>query len=620
MKFPLSMRIFVLTTALILAAVSVLSWQNGKLLRSLLTRNFQTFSMNAGERISSEMEKFILRTDQDLYRSIQSSVLSENDQSTMDAFFKGHDDAVAIAILRDMEGRLDLIRNVTTLKPAPDILTSFTWLSSKIKEYPEKFSHFSVLTSGDQKFVAIARRFKVQTTQATFWGIATVKTSMFDKLFGKRDVAEVGLADTSLNLLSGNFAEEKAWSEITDQKTFKQSVEYGIGSAFLGESRDSSGERWLGSFVRIPQYDLVIYIRQNASEVYNRINQLLYGTALWSALIFLIAIAASFLSANSITKKLRKVIEVTERIAQGDFERKIEVKSSDEVGLLVTSVNWMAEKIAQLLKVEKEKVRFEQEIGTAQMVQDTFFCDPDYKSNSLEISGYHNPSSECCGDWWSRVTLPNGAEQIYIGDATGHGAGAALVTAIAYTTIKNLYELHLAGKIPELTPKDVLSSLNTVMVDTLKGSMFMTFLIIEVSADRKTLTYANAGHCFPYLMPKNPEDDDRLDSASQLRGHRPIISPAKGRAVLGAARESQFSNETIELKPGDRIFMYTDGSFEFIMEQGKQYGVKNLQKTMMAYRNLPLADFRSKLSEVLEEERRRGIAEDDMTFVSVEVG
>ena len=280
----------------------------------------------------------------------------------------------------------------------------------------------------------------------------------------------------------------------------------------------------------------------------------------------------------------------------------------------------MAEKIAALLKVEKEKVRFEQEIGTAQMVQDTFFCEPDYTAHQLAISGYHNPSSECCGDWWNRFTLPSGAVQVYIGDATGHGAGAALVTAIAYTTIKNLYELHVAGKIKDMTPKDVLTALNTVMVDTLKGSMFMTFLIIEISPDRTTLTYANAGHCFPYLMPKKPEHDDRLDGTSQLRGHKPIISPSKGRAVLGASRASEFSNETLELKPGDRLFMYTDGSFEFIMEKGKQYGIKNLQKTMMSFRELPLPEFRSKLSDVLEDERRRGIAEDDMTFVSVEVG
>lgn len=626
MLFPLSLRIFILAILLVLCAVLVLAWQNTALIRQILTRNFQSFSLASSERISSEVEKFVIRSDQDLYRTIQAAVLASGDGGASKAsdFLGRNRDAVAVAVLREMSGSLDLIRNSTTLERPPSEITSFDWLAVAIRGNSTAFSHFSVIElksplEGIERLMAVARRFRVAETSATFWGVALFKPAMLHPLFGDPETAEVGLATSNLQLLSGNFPSRDDWDGVASSPTFSRAVALGVNAAYLGESKDRHGVGWVGSFVRVPEYNLIIYIRQRAASVYERINGLIHGMALWSALIFLVAILASFVSARSVTKKLTQVTGATIKIANGDFGSRIAVNSRDEVGHLAHSVNWMAEKIAALLKVEKEKVRFEQEILTAQMVQDTFFSAKDHTGELIRVSGYHNPSSECCGDWWSHVVLPDGSEQIYIGDATGHGAGAALVTAMAYTTIRTLHELEASKAIARPTPADILNTMNKIMVDTLGGSMFMTFLIMHIDAKSKLMTYANAGHCFPYLMPSDPTGDDRLDGASQLRGIKPLLSRAKTRSVLGANRSITFENESMPLCSGDRIFLYTDGAFEFVTDVGRPFGVRSLQKLVVAMRQLEIAKFRDEVAATLEKERSRGVAEDDMTFVAVEV-
>ena len=94
----------------------------------------------------------------------------------------------------------------------------------------------------------------------------------------------------------------------------------------------------------------------------------------------------------------------------------------------------------------------------------------------------------------------------------------------------------------------------------------------------------------------------------------------KERSVLGAQSEINFFDHTLPLKDGDRFFLYSDGAFEFLMEDGKQYGVHRLQKFVMEYRGLPLIEFRDEVARSLEALREKGQADDDMTFVAVEYG
>ena len=622
-KFPLSFKIFVMVMGVVMAALAIVSFQNNTLVYSILTRNFQSSSLTTSEKFGSEIEKFVIRLDNELFRLIQSSLLADKKDGREQAarFLASSPYAVSVAILREKDQNIDIVQNSTILAPPPDSLSDFSWLKNQIAAKPERINHFYSLKGNDDKtFIAFARRFKVDKTATIFWGVVILEPGAFLDLSTGAGKTQVALAKSDLTLLASNLEHESQWQDVRNGSSLGKTVSLGIQSAYLGAITDRSNIQWLGSFYQIAEYDLLIFIQQRADAVYGKIYSLLAKIGLWASLILLFTILVSYITARSITFKLTKVIDATHRIARGDFDLKILVKSRDEVGDLVDSVNVMAQKISALMQMEKEKVRYEKELSTAQTVQDTFFTAEDYKTAGIQISGYHKPSTECCGDWWSHVKLGDGIEQIYIGDATGHGAPAALVTAMTYTAVHTLTagKENTDGHIP--TPGEVLTILNRILHDTLKGSMFMTFFIMQIDTKKRQITYSNAGHCFPYLIPKNPSSDDRLDRSSRLRGIKPLMPIDKERSVLGAQSEINFFDHTLPLKDGDRFFLYSDGAFEFLMEDGKQYGVHRLQKFVMEYRGLPLIEFRDEVARSLEALREKGQADDDMTFVAVEYG
>ena len=602
------------------STAGIISWRNNSFIFSLLTRSFQTLSLNLGEQLGNEVEKFAIRMDNELFRILQKTIIQKgkNTSTIYSKFLENHPQLDGFLLLRHRNDKLSSIGGRFNMKTPPKEFGDYSWLEEAINKDSNKKSHFAVIKNKDRKFVVLARRFKVQKTDTTFWGLTIFPPKILKELFGDAGRAEIALVNTELTLLASNFKTESHWHSFKEAETLKRSIDLGIQSAYLGEVQGPEGLGWLSSFYKIKDYDLVVYVKRSQSAVYGQIYKLIEETVLWSILLLLIVILLSFLSSRKVTKQLLEVIDATKQISTGKFDLKIAKRSGDEVGQLVDSVNWMAGKIGELMESEKEKVRFQEELQTAQIVQNAFYVDKDYVDKDLMISGYHKASSECCGDWWTHVKISENIEHILIGDATGHGAPAALVTGMVYSVVQSLLE-QSKGSEKFYSPKEVLHHINQVMVKSLQGSMFMTFLAIEINHKKKTMTYANAGHCFPFLMPKDPKSDDRLDMASRKRGIKPIFQPGKANNVLGAKAESEFNEFEVPLQEGDRIFCYTDGAFEFETEGGKQFGVNALRKLLVGHRPKDLKSFRDDVSKDLETERDKGFYDDDMTFVAFEI-
>ena len=620
-SLPLSIKIFLIMVIIVSAALGTISWRNNSFIFSLLTRSFQTMSLSMGEQLGNEIEKFAIRMDNELFRVLQKTLIQrgKNLNPINKSFLDNQKDLDGFLLLRNMNGKLDNIGGRFRNPKTSDGIKNFDWLENRIKKSPNKKSHFAFIEHDESKLVVLARRFMVQKTSTTFWGLTYFSPSLLQSLFGSSDRAEVALVNTDLELLASNFKNEDDWAVFKEKQTVKRSISLGIQSAYLGQIPDNLGKEWLSSYYQIREYGLVVFVKQPKSVVYGRIYRLIEETALWSILLLLIVILISYLSSRKVTKQLLDVIDATKQISNGKFDLKIPRRSGDEVGQLVDSVNWMSGKIGELLESEKEKVRFQEELETAQIVQNAFYVDKDYQDKQIQISGYHKASSECCGDWWTHIKINDHTEQILIGDATGHGAPAALVTGMVYSIVHSLMEYSKDGN-KHHAPKDILNHINQVMVKSLQGSMFMTFLAMEVDYKAKVLRYANAGHCFPFLLPADPKKDKRLDMASRKRGIKPIFQAGEVNTVLGAKADTEYFQGEIPLQDGDRIFSYTDGAFEFNMEDGKQFGVNNLRKLLVRHRPQSLKEFRDAVSEELEGERSKGFYDDDMTFVAFDYG
>lgn len=336
-----------------------------------------------------------------------------------------------------------------------------------------------------------------------------------------------------------------------------------------------NGKTMFGAFSIVPNSNgLIIIAERDHNSAFARLKQTQIAAGLWAALFILLTVFLSYVGSSQITKGLVQVTRATNRIAAGDFAFRLKPGSADEVGVLGHAVNTMSEKIVTLMQNQVEKVRFEQELETARMVQSTFFPKHDIDTGIVRLAGHYQPATECGGDLWGHFTIRPGLELVYIADAMGHGAPAALVTAMAYSTCMTISDLIKDN--PELSssPAKLLDRMNRIILEAVGGSISMTCFAILIDTNAGKLTYSNAGHNFPILVPQNPEDP-RAKRKKGATGLASISLQLRG-VPLGIDTAAEFSEKTMDLAPGDKIFLFTDGLIECSSEDGTVWGRKQL--------------------------------------------
>jgi serine phosphatase RsbU (regulator of sigma subunit) len=375
----------------------------------------------------------------------------------------------------------------------------------------------------------------------------------FDEMENETSIANSPLVGKALRAKSGSGAEPDI-DMLTDYKYAK-----GL---------------FVGAYARIPKFDgLTVVVQRDRKKAYATLEEARAESGLWGVLFFLVAIMLSFLGASQITKGLVQVTKATNRIASGDFSFRLQPKTRDEVGMLGHAVNTMSERIVGLMKTQVDKAKIEQELETAKMVQSTFFPKHDIKAGPVKLAGFYQPATQCGGDLWGHFTVRPGVELAYIADAMGHGAPAALVTAMAYSTCMTISDLmrdnpHLSG-----SPAKLLDRMNRIILEAVGGTISMTAFVVLIDTNTGKMTYSNAGHNFPAIIPLNA--DDPRSKKKKDTGNRPSPISLQLRGVpLGIDTAAEFTEKTIDLVAGDRIFMFTDGLIECSSPQGTVWGRK----------------------------------------------
>lgn len=240
---------------------------------------------------------------------------------------------------------------------------------------------------------------------------------------------------------------------------------------------ESGGIPVIEAATAIPGTDFAFVIRQNSKEIFDKIFVQMRNIALVSWMFLLVTILASYIASGRVTKKIQDTVTATLRIASGELETRLASSSKDEVGVLAVAVNHMASRIRNLLDIEVEAARQEKELKTAQAVQQNLFKENSRHGESIVVSGYFEPASECAGDWWFDIKLSETKHLVIVADTTGHGAPAALVVAVAFSYIQTLAHLIETGKVNATGPADMLADLNKIMVQSGKGKTTMTMFL-----------------------------------------------------------------------------------------------------------------------------------------------
>ncbi len=293
-------------------------------------------------------------------------------------------------------------------------------------------------------------------------------------------------------------------------------------------------------------------------------------------ILFLIIIAAamvliSIFVTHSLLDSLVMLTHATKKVSQGDFNVTIPVKQNDEVGVLSASFNTMAKEVKRLLLETAETARMQGELHTAKTVQETLFPAPYQNFGNVEINGFYEPASECGGDWW-HYTYNESQNKVlfWLGDATGHGAPAALITSAAKSASAIL-------ELMEISPKEILRILNRCIYEVSRGKIMMTFIVAEYDLNTHKLVYSNASHEPPFQVHR--QGDQQLKKKDLLLWNE-VSGPR-----LGQALGSEYTEHEIDIEPNDLVLFYTDGIADIINDKKESFGERNLVKTFLKAAN-----------------------------------
>ena len=179
---------------------------------------------------------------------------------------------------------------------------------------------------------------------------------------------------------------------------------------------------------------------------------------------------------------------------------------------------------------------------------------------AAHIASYYRPAGGCGGDWWTVESLPGGRLVVAVGDVTGHGPAAAILTAVAKTAFDRAVSSN-----PEVTCAEVLATMNQALYTVSRSQKPMSCVVSIIDANAEEMSTANAGHPFPYRL-------SRERGGSRELG----LITARG-SQLGVTAEASFDIVTEPVQPGDLLLWYTDGATECRGESGAPFGEKRLR-------------------------------------------
>ena len=295
----------------------------------------------------------------------------------------------------------------------------------------------------------------------------------------------------------------------------------------------------------------------------NRDNQLtealLSDILLFTALFILFSI----LIENFVVKKLETVNKSLNRITSGHLDEVVNVRSSSEFAALSDDINTTVTALRGYIDAATKRI--EEELRLAAAIQESAlprnFSLP---GASGELYALMTPARHVGGDFYDFFFLEDHTTLcLVIADVSGKGIPAALFMMRAKTAIKNNA---ISGK----GPAQVLADTNNTLCEGNDAEMFVTVWLGMIDMKTGVMRCANAGHEYPVLCPAGGSYD--------------LVKDRHG-LVLAAMEGVRQREYTVELHPGDRLFVYTDGVPEAIDPEEAAYGTDRLVEKLNTLRD-----------------------------------
>jgi sigma-B regulation protein RsbU (phosphoserine phosphatase) len=235
----------------------------------------------------------------------------------------------------------------------------------------------------------------------------------------------------------------------------------------------------------------------------------------------------------------------------------------------------------------------EQDLESAARVQRGLLPRPGIRRAGWHVEYHYEPASVVSGDYCD--VLDSGEKDgllFFVGDVSGKGVAASMLMAHLHAMFRSLLGFGLG--VGELVERA-----NRVFCESTMDSRYAT-LACGMAGASGELEVCIAGHC-PLLVV----------SAGDV-----ITVPATG-VPLGLFRDARYETRTMRLRPGDTLFLYTDGLSEAADRSDSEYGLERLTRTVAAGGSLSPAALVSACRDDVSAFRAGTTRGDDLTMMVV---
>ncbi len=249
--------------------------------------------------------------------------------------------------------------------------------------------------------------------------------------------------------------------------------------------------------------------------------------------------------------------------------------------------------VRRIAERERQKV----ELETARNIQTSILPELPPQLLGIKLAHTYLPATEVGGDFYDVLALEDGRLAVAVGDVAGHGVSSGLVMSMAKSALAVQVSFN-----PDV--EAVFGTLNRMVYQSARKRLLTTLCYALLDPRDRTMTFASAGHLFPYRVGVGG-DVAALESISYPLGVRDSL----------AVRE-----RAARLEPGDKLFLFSDGVVEARPENSdEEYGFERLERSLASHAGASVEGLRDGVLDDLGRFTGGAPREDDLTVLVLEI-
>ncbi len=259
-------------------------------------------------------------------------------------------------------------------------------------------------------------------------------------------------------------------------------------------------------------------------------------------------------------------------------------------------------KLAEQLSMTKTLAdNLAEQLRLAGLVQQDFLPTQLPSTDQVQWAAVFLPAEWVSGDIYDIVRIDEQHIGFYVADVVGHGMPAALLTIFLKQALlmRETYESNYRI----FPPTEVIKNLNMRMAaQKLSGYQFATCCYCLLNIKTLQLTFARAGHPYPILI-RGGQQLEQLE----IRG-----------SLLGIFAQAEYTQQTVQLQPGDKLLVYSDGADPFIGKFDDKTGF-GFSEEFCEVKDLSVIEMIDSLNSLAHNQKIEPSEVDDITMVALEI-